>query len=257
MVFLALWLVGAKSIDQLVAADRSFEVLNRKIGWRDASIAVATKESIVLQPQAVNALKAYRAEKSNPKYFLKWQPRFAEIAPSGDLGYTVGVFRESPGEGNYEGVYFTVWKKQSNHWKLLLDSGVRTRLMPSASSSIRGVERASFTGHPRKSLEATQAELIASGGSLNDYYWNAIRIGARGLQYGPPNRFRSPGQLSNLIRFVSASGDFALCVGTERSRSTGEDFARIWRINNKGRWKISAEMISQITSFGVSRIPAY
>ncbi len=55
-------------------------------------------------------------------FTLNWEPLFADISASGDLGYTYGIYTiemDSP-EGTSvtkEGTYATIWKKDKE-WKL-------------------------------------------------------------------------------------------------------------------------------------------
>ena len=64
-----------------------------------------------------------------PDVSLTWTPVKAEMAASGDLGYTYGpfVFKANDKDGNSvtrNGKYTTVWKKQKDGtWKVALDMG--------------------------------------------------------------------------------------------------------------------------------------
>ncbi|HBC47855.1 MAG TPA: hypothetical protein DCZ43_12475 [candidate division Zixibacteria bacterium] len=61
---------------------------------------------------------------------LRWAPYFADIAASGDLGYTLGksqfIYKDSTGaEKTSHGYYVTLWKLQPDgKWKYVLDTGV-------------------------------------------------------------------------------------------------------------------------------------
>jgi len=55
---------------------------------------------------------------------LTWEPVKAEVAQSGELGYTWGNWKLTKPDTTYYGNYFTVWKKQSDgSWKFALDGG--------------------------------------------------------------------------------------------------------------------------------------
>ncbi len=66
----------------------------------------------------------------NPNATLTWEPTKAEIAASGDLGYTLGrweyTVKDSTGkEDSSFGYYVSVWKKQTDgSWKFVFDSGI-------------------------------------------------------------------------------------------------------------------------------------
>ena len=63
---------------------------------------------------------------------LSWEPVRAEMAESGDLGYTFGnwIIKGKDESGNIKegyGVYVTIWKKQNDgSWKFVLDGGNST-----------------------------------------------------------------------------------------------------------------------------------
>ena len=64
---------------------------------------------------------------SMPGFGLEWQATGAEVAASGDIGYTIGTFEliaEQDGTAMLtEGKYVTIWHKQANgSWKLQVDS---------------------------------------------------------------------------------------------------------------------------------------
>jgi ketosteroid isomerase-like protein len=60
---------------------------------------------------------------------LTWSPVGADIAASGDLGYTYGTFefrsKDKDGKENVDrGKYMTIWKKQADgSWKVAVDMG--------------------------------------------------------------------------------------------------------------------------------------
>ena len=57
---------------------------------------------------------------------IRWQPLHAEVAASGDLGYTWGVAESAPAkEGPFKpyGIYVTIWKRQPDgKWKFVYDA---------------------------------------------------------------------------------------------------------------------------------------
>jgi ketosteroid isomerase-like protein len=63
---------------------------------------------------------------SMPGFGLEWQATGAEVAASGDIGYTIGTFEltaEQDGTAMLtEGKYVTIWHKQADgSWKLQVD----------------------------------------------------------------------------------------------------------------------------------------
>ena len=65
-------------------------------------------------------------DKTGPKT-LTWSPVKAEVAKSGELGYTWGNWKFVKPDTTYYGNYITVWKKQKdNSWKWVFDGGNNT-----------------------------------------------------------------------------------------------------------------------------------
>lgn len=64
-----------------------------------------------------------------PEASLVWEPYLADVAASGDLGYTLGSYVltavDSGGaEKSAEGNYVTIWKRQPDgEWKFVFDAG--------------------------------------------------------------------------------------------------------------------------------------
>jgi uncharacterized protein (TIGR02246 family) len=67
---------------------------------------------------------------AEPHYSLRWEPTFADIAASGDMGYTIGRYRarrydENGKQIDRTGTYTSIWRKNAEgQWKVVLDSGV-------------------------------------------------------------------------------------------------------------------------------------
>jgi ketosteroid isomerase-like protein len=59
---------------------------------------------------------------SAPGFDLKWSTKKADVATSGEVGYTTGTYQLKQDGGGETGKYVTVWKKQSDgQWKVAED----------------------------------------------------------------------------------------------------------------------------------------
>lgn len=69
----------------------------------------------------------YERMSVNTTGMLLWKPQHAEVAQSGDFGYTWGTYTYTlPGEANPVGYgkYINVWRKQADGtWKVIADIG--------------------------------------------------------------------------------------------------------------------------------------
>ena len=120
-------------IGELMEVDRDFARLSLEIGAHESFLVYIDDSCVLLRPnrQPVIGRKMIEEMYSKPdtSFTLKWEPMFAEIAESGDLGYTYGIYTvemDSP-EGNSvtrDGTYVTIWRKDANgNWKFVLDTG--------------------------------------------------------------------------------------------------------------------------------------
>jgi hypothetical protein len=69
--------------------------------------------------------KDYLIQQNDADYMLTWDPQHADIAESGELGITYGIFcmKSKQIDTSFYGTYTNVWKKQSDgKWKLLLNT---------------------------------------------------------------------------------------------------------------------------------------
>ena len=66
---------------------------------------------------------------SAPGFMMSWKPVRADLAESGEMGYTYGTFeistRDTSGrQVSRSGKYCTIWRKQSDgSWKIIVDIG--------------------------------------------------------------------------------------------------------------------------------------
>ncbi len=139
---LALWgsgcATGAKpraatpSAEVLITADRDFALYAHLHGVANAFREFAAPEALQL-PMGEAPIQGreaiFRAMSDFPPGELRWQPVGADLAHSGDLGYTWGMYEFRPRDAGGQaetrhGKYVTIWKKQSNgSWKFVVDIG--------------------------------------------------------------------------------------------------------------------------------------
>lgn len=116
----------------LLKADRDFAHYSREHGVAYAFQKFAAPEALSL-PMGEAPIRGrdaiFQSMSEFPPGELLWQPVGADLARSGDFGYTWGTyeFRTNDAEGKpamRHGKYVTVWKKQSDgSWKFVVDTG--------------------------------------------------------------------------------------------------------------------------------------
>jgi ketosteroid isomerase-like protein len=114
--------------DEILQADKAFSDLSEKEGMKMAFIEFIDNEGILLRPDHLPIIGAnaidYLSQVNDSSYKLTWTPGGGEIALSGDLGYTYGIYKLAMKDTVLNGTYVSIWKKQKNgKWKFKLDMG--------------------------------------------------------------------------------------------------------------------------------------
>ncbi len=116
---------------QMIKADSAMNEMAAKEGFNNAILFYADTNIVKFEGEQLPLIgKAAFAKSFNKNTDLKtisWKPVNAEVAQSGDLGYTWGNWKLVAGDTTYYGNYFTAWKKQKDgSWKVALDGGNST-----------------------------------------------------------------------------------------------------------------------------------
>lgn len=123
------------ALQEMVKTEQAFSKMAEEKNTRDAFLAFIADDGLLFRPGAVNG-KKWMIEHPGPppketdkKPLLAWQPAFAGMAASGDMGFTTGPW-ESKADIKDEkpqgyGHFVTVWKKQQDgSWKFVVDLGI-------------------------------------------------------------------------------------------------------------------------------------
>ena len=117
----------------LLETDREFARTSVMIGAAEAFQAFLDSDALQL-PAGGHPVRCrdniyFQMKAENSSAVLNWEPQEAEVARSGDLGYTWGTYIVSwvDADGQLQspyGKYLNIWKKQSDgKWKVLIDMG--------------------------------------------------------------------------------------------------------------------------------------
>lgn len=119
----------ARYIDELVAAERAFRADVARLGVRDGFLAHLADDAVLFRPTAVNGPAYLRTQDSAPG-LLEWEPEYADVSTSGDLGFTTGPWTMRQSERDTvaaaaAGMYVSVWRRDgSGRFKVAIDHGV-------------------------------------------------------------------------------------------------------------------------------------
>lgn len=119
---------------EIIIIDSQFSKLSHDNGVNAAFLSYLADDGVLLRKRSFSIsgkeiIKEKFFSRSDSGYTLTWKSLFADIAASGELGYTYGIYEFKafdpdgiPIVGN--GTYLSIWKKdQSDNWKLVLDTG--------------------------------------------------------------------------------------------------------------------------------------
>jgi ketosteroid isomerase-like protein len=123
---------GPATAEELLHADSAFSALSVREGSAFAFHAYMAEDGRVLPRAAAPVGREFftRLRTLPPDgSVLTWEPLAADIAASGDLGYTYGQYTETTPDSSgrirkTHGYYVTVWKRQDDgSWKFVFDTG--------------------------------------------------------------------------------------------------------------------------------------
>lgn len=264
---------GKADVTGLVEAERSFARVAAERGTRAAFLEYLTEEAVIFRPRPVRAHDWYM-ENTQDSGILSWEPDYAEISASGDMGYTTGPweFRQNAGDAKASsfGHYVTIWERlDGGTWRVVLDLGnvydrpfkkspkVETRV----ASGGRG---AVDTAQEREVLLATESVfsdeskkegLVAAYMAYTTDDVRYYRMGARPVKGQTPTR-KALEDVHGVMTWkaegagVSEAGDLGYTYGMAELKNPGaasavetSSYMRIWRIESGGRWSLALDIM--------------
>ena len=257
-------------LNALIETERAFARLSVAGGTRDAFLANLDNNSIIFRPQAVPG-KLWMEKNPPPTSQLTWQPAFADIAKSADLGYTTGPWeiRRTPQDAPAGfGHYVTVWKKQPDGaWKIAIDIGISH----AASAKPASVESPRIGSdveqrHPENEIQAARGALLDAERAFSTSTETYLSVLAGDARVYRNNSFPFAGQAAirraladNKGTFVwkiinadaSGSVDLGYTYGTAEFKPADTskavervNYLRIWKRQAGGEWKVVLDLLS-------------
>jgi ketosteroid isomerase-like protein len=260
-LFLSHYAGAQKNIDGLIRAEKDFAAYSAASNTKEAFLKFLDSTGIVFEKgQPVNGIASWNKKEKRPG-ILNWHPRFAEIAASGDFGYTTGPWTFQPRTLSdsivARGQYSTVWHTDKNgDWKFLLDLGVGN-LPATDSSEVETITVDKFTTSPVDLLSLVKAEEKFIRAFKKDKakaysQFLALHSILNRNSHLPATR---PDEQSVLIQAtpsntgftikgsgIAKSGDLGFVYGNAVLNDETENYLRIWRREKEG-WKIALEVL--------------
>lgn len=119
--------------EDLIKIDLEFSDYSSTHGMKAAFLSYFHQEGTLLRKnnppiEGYEKIVEYFSKFDDRNFELTWEPTFAHLSKSGELGYTYGIYEfKSKSDSSTEtekGTYITIWKlDDNNQWKAILDSG--------------------------------------------------------------------------------------------------------------------------------------
>jgi ketosteroid isomerase-like protein len=258
-------------LTEIVEAERAFAAQALVVGWKQAFLEYLADEAVGFQAGAAGLAKDQIAQAPDPpkEAALIWEPRYGDIASSGEMGYLTGpVLSKAPGRPDRHQTYASVWKRQRNGtFKVILDVGVPT---PQAVPFAPGVQRAPSNNRFSGDYDDRTPPLSAADGVLNSALRDSQSRGYRG-RLAPNARLLRPGVLpqvgeSRVLAYLAGqprytlsdsryaesarSGDLGYTWGTYQLARRGAGakveegfYARVWTRQRDGQWQVALDVL--------------
>lgn len=269
----------------MVAAERAFVKLAAERGFRDSFYHYFAPDGVAFGPHPFRTRAVLERQPSVPGPMgAVWAPVWGDISQAGDLGWNTGplLFEARPAQNRPErhGMFFSVWKKQADgSWLVVLDLGSDTPepVVPldtpyqTSWRQAAGEAPAADVGMAKASLLAAERELLADMQSdgIGRAYASRLADDARVHRPGVmpvAGRAALDGWLAGqshtqsgapLAADVARSGDLGYAYGSYETggpQPAAGYWARVWKRNEQGDWRIVMDTVSPLPP-GVVPLP--
>lgn len=262
----------AQDLQSLVNAEKAFAQTSVDKGIKAAFLGSFDQHTIAFrQGELIPGYKDWESQPEDTTTYLFWWPVFADIAASGDFGYTTGPAvlggertKPAPTGGMY---YASVWKKNSNGvWKVVADLGSAvykpaenlTTLKTSAVAP-KAVNKPSHESR-RTLLELDKSyngDVNATKEPFDDgYFSDEARVHRPGIaplttpqaikEYQPKGKYA----FEHVDGQIASSNDMAITYGKVKItvNRDGKDviipfcYMRVWKMEG-GEWNIVLDVV--------------
>jgi hypothetical protein len=250
------------ALRQMVDTERAFAARALVVGWKQSFLEFFSDSATGFGGQPGPAKDLIRKQPDPPREAqLLWEPRFGDIAASGELGWLTGpVTSVNPARGNMPRYsnYSSVWKREGDVFKVVMDLGTDTpEFVPYAPGFTRAPAADRFAGNAAGATDS----LRAADAALNTAVLTNQRTAYRG-------RIAEAGRLhrSNVMPLVGETAALAWLAAQKPYQTATTEFAeaarsgdmgytwghvgeafytRVWSRGRGGEWKVALDVVVQ------------
>jgi ketosteroid isomerase-like protein len=274
---------GQAARESLLAAESAFATQASQLGTKEAFLANSSPAAFVAEDgKLLNAQELWTARPAQPNSRLTWYPVLADVAQSGDIGYTTGpwtmLLNNQP---QAAGEYVTVWRKQPDgKWKFAVDMAIerigtaptKTATVPQPRQAVAAATPSAAPAYIILDLDKkfNTAELLKPGETYQ------LNLSAEARLYRPGlSMMQGAAAAANMKNmdsryffapttgYLAAAGDLGYVVGTMRRPADAKHpeengtYLRIWRREAVAGWRIVAEVFNVVpTPVAATATPA-
>jgi len=258
---------------KVVNTERAFAARALEAGWKQAFLEYFADDAVGFAGGSAGLAKDQIRGNPDPPSALQllWEPRYGDIASTGELAYLIGPVRNIlPSRNNgrpRHSNYASIWKRQQDGtYRVVMDFGVPTPgPVPYAPGFTRAPHRNRFTGdYDERTPPLGAADSVFNSGLRTAparTYRDYLADGGRLLR---PNQMPVVGSRAVVAsaaaqrtyaaadtRFTEAarSGDLGYTWGTyampRRGRGAREEgfYVRVWVRERNGQWKLALDAL--------------
>ncbi|MBL7698750.1 MAG: nuclear transport factor 2 family protein [Chitinophagaceae bacterium] len=237
-----------RALMEMVNAEKSFAAYAKSGGIAEAFMKFLDDSALVFERgEIVNGKSVWGSRKTDSAELL-WYPEFAEVAMSGNFGYTTGPsqFRVKKGsaEPDYRGYFSSIWQKNnSGEWKVMLDIGC-------PSPSEYDESKVEYNSQAAKKQKAGSANIRLVEETFIANYNNGKgyeKYGSIKARYYRPAQKMATGRFvsqnderveyKNAGTGVAPSADFGYAYGYVAVGDKKGNYLRVWKKENED-WRI-------------------
>ena len=288
-LLVAVWRTGAQvpeplpeSLTQMIEAERAFAARALVVGSKDAFLEYFSPAAVGFADGQPGSAREQIAKNPDPPKDLQliWEPRYGDVAASGELGYLTGPVRNvrasrDGGKPRFSN-YTSVWKRQKDGtFKVVMDVGINT---PSAVPFPAGFTRAPHKNRFTGDYDESTPPLGTADGLLN----SALKTSqlrayrphlAEGVRFHRQNQMpivgvpaatkwlasqRAFSSADSRFSEVARSGDlgytwgtFTIAPRTVTAGGRGQQtlniqagfYVRVWVRERNGQWKVALDVL--------------
>jgi ketosteroid isomerase-like protein len=246
----------------VVESERNFARAAIERGIRESFLQFFADDSIIFAPEPKNGKIFYTSYEDKGRKLI-WQPIFATISSSGEVGVTTGPWELKKSAADQTAIAFgqfvSIWRKQAdNSWKVIVDVGIAH---PTPTATPGEVQFSLPYPAPNNESEFAKTEerfvkalQVNADAALLDFASDEIRIlrdgnfPAVGKEAAKITLGSDRGKMTRKISgaATSAAKDLAWRYGpysNKRGNAPEQGYyLTIWRIDRGGDWKIIVDL---------------